>query len=75
MWTKIWMELKMVVPLWRGVKPVWKPNVDSGPSWWEKMEGTPGCPGDGLDPCHWVPCGRGRGECKDLAVCRVCIIL
>lgn len=53
----------MVVPRWRRIRPVWKPNVDSEPSWREKIEGTPGCPGDGLDPSHWVPCGRGRGEC------------
>lgn len=75
MWTKIWMELKMNGSTLEESN-VWKPNVDSGPSWWEKMEGTPGCPGDGLDPCHWVPClAGGGGECKDLAVCRVCIIL
>lgn len=72
---KKWMELKMVVAYRREERSVWEPNVDSGPLWWEKMEGTPGCPGDGLDPRHWVPCGGRRGKCKDLAVCRLCIIL
>lgn len=74
-WPKYWMELKPVVALWRREWSVWKPNVDSGPSPWKKLERILGFPCDGLDPCHWVPCGRWRGESEDLAVCRVYIIL
>lgn len=69
------MVLKTVVAPWREERSVWKPNLDAGPPYWKKMERTLCCPCDGLDPCHWLPCGRWRGECKDLAICRMHIIL
>lgn len=83
---KIWAELKTVIALWREESSVRKPNVDSGPSWWKKMERTFWCPCDGLDPRHWAPCNgldpchrapcdRWRGKCKDLAIRGVYIIL
>ena len=75
MWPNKRIELKTVVAGRREERYVWEPNVDSGPSWREKIEGMPGGPWDGLAPCHRAPCGGGRGECEDLAVCRVCIIL
>lgn len=70
-WPKKWTVLKTVVAPRREERPVWKPDLDSGPPCWEKMERTLGCPCDGLDPGHWPSCGRWRGECEDLAVCRV----
>lgn len=74
-WPKKWTELKTVVALWREERSVWKPNVDSGPSRWKNMERSLGGPCDGLDPRHWLPCGGWRSKSKDLAVCRVYIIL
>lgn len=73
-WPKERTKLKTMIALPRKERSVWKPNVDSRPLW-KKMKGTLGCPWDELNPCHRVPYGGWRGECKDLAVCRASIIL
>lgn len=60
MWPNKRIELKTVVAGRREERYVWEPNVDSGPSWREKIEGMPGGPWDGLAPVVPVIIPRNR---------------